>query len=163
MLLKRSIKRALFAGSMLFAVSAYAASPVSGDIQAFLITADNGSELQQPAEQAEPGDVIEYRLIFTNSGEADVFGLNVVNPIPQNTTFVSQSANTKIPSIFKVSIDGGETFESTPVKRIETQTDGSQKEVVIPSSMYTHVQWKADKPLLSDGGEHVYSYRVTIK
>lgn len=161
MMFHRSIKQALVAGSLFVTAASYAANPVSGNIQAFLINNDAVSEA--PVAQAEPGDVIEYRLVFTNSGESDVFGLNVVNPIPENTTFVSLSASTKIPSIFKVSIDGGETFESTPVKRIETQSDGSQKEVVIPPSMYTHVQWKADKPLLSDGGEHTYSYRVTIK
>lgn len=163
MFLQKCIKRAALASSLLFAAAAYAASPVSGDIQAYLISGDSDSETLQPASQAEPGDVIEYRLVFTNSGETDVFGLNVVNPIPENTTFVSQSANTRIPSIFKVSIDGGATFEDTPVKRVETQSDGTQKEVIIPPSMYTHVQWKADKPLLSDGGEHIYSYRVTIK
>ena len=160
-------RRALVAGvattALAIAAASYASGPIHGNIEAFLINNDgSGSESIEVASQAEPGDVIEYRLVFTNSGEADVFGLNVVNPIPDNTSFIEQSAMTAIPSTFMVSIDGGETFESTPVTRIETQADGSQKEVVVPPSLYTHVQWKAEEALPSSGGMHTYAYRVQI-
>lgn len=162
-MLSSSINRFVFVFSMFFAAASFASSSVTGNVEAFLITDQGSAKALDDAATAEPGDVIEYRLVFTNAGEEDVFGLNVVNPIPKHTAFVSQSENTRIPASFKVSIDGGETFESTPVKRIETQSDGTQKEVVVPPSQYTHVQWKADQPLTSEGGQHVYSYRVVIQ
>ena len=157
-----NFRKALASTLLISAMGVNAAGSVSGDIQAYVVNKANSSEeIISAASEAEPGDVIEYRLVFTNSGESDVFGLNVVNPIPENTSFVADSASTQIPSTFQVSIDGGSTFESTPVTRIETQADGTQKKVVIPPSQYTHVRWTADKALPAEG-EHVYAYRVLI-
>jgi len=64
--------------------------------------------------------------------------------------------------IFEVSIDGGETFESEPVTRIESQADGSQKEVIIPPALYTHIRWAVEDALEGEGGEQNYAYRVVV-
>lgn len=143
---------------------AYAKGPVTGEIQAFIVTKDSdGNEKILPAVETVPGEVMEFRIVFTNNGDAGVSGIKVVDPIPENTRFISDSHIADVEAVFEVSIDGGETFEIEPVKRVETQADGSQKEVVVPPEQYTHVRWVAAEELSSKGGKHSYSYRVSVE
>lgn len=143
---------------------AYAKGPVTGEIQAFIVTKDgDGNEKVLLAEETVPGQVMEFRIVFTNNGDSDVSGIKVVDPIPENTRFIGDSHSADVPALFEVSIDGGKSFEVEPIVRVETQTDGSQKEVVIPPEQYTHVRWVATEELASKGGKHSYSYRVSVE
>ena len=159
----RKTRTALFAATLALAGTALAAPSVEGRIEAFLVSTDaKGVEIVQPADVAEPGELMEYRLVFVNNGDSAVSGLQVVDPVPDNTTFVGGSASTDADARFEVSIDGGKSFEGEPVTRVETQPDGSQKTVVIPPAQYTHLRWAVEDALEGEGGEHRYTYRVTI-
>ena len=154
---------AFFTAFLFFAGLAYAKGPVTGEIKVFVVSTDDaGNEVVKEAQETEPGQVMEFRIVFTNNGEENVRGVQVVDPIPQNTLFLADSHQADVPASFEVSIDGGESFELEPVTRIETQDDGSQKEVVIPPSQYTHVRWLAKEELISNGGQHSFAYRVTV-
>jgi len=154
---------ALFTAFLLFAGLAYAKGPVTGEIKVFVVsTDDSGQEIVTEASETEPGQVMEFRIVFTNNGDESVRGVQVVDPIPLNTRYISDSHQADVPASFEVSIDGGESFELEPVTRIETQADGSQKEVTIPPSQYTHVRWLAQEELTSNGGQHSFAYRVTV-
>jgi len=143
---------------------AYAKGPVTGEIQAYIVTKDSeGKEKVLPAVETVPGQVMEFRIVFTNNGESAVSGIKVVDPIPENTRFIGDSHTADVTATFEVSIDGGESFELEPVVRLETQTDGTQKEVVVPPEQYTHVRWVASEALNSKGGKHSYSYRVSVE
>lgn len=136
---------------------------VSGELQAWLVTETaDGSERLIEASSAEPGQVMEFRIAFTNGGETPVDGIQVVDPIPENTRFIADSHAADVTAAFQVSIDGGDTFESEPVVRVETLADGSQQEVIVPPSQYTHVRWLADEALSARGGRHQFSYRVAV-
>lgn len=149
--------------SLALAGAAFAKGPVKGEVQAFIVSVnDDGSELVRTAEEAAPGEVMEFQIIFTNDGDESVSGIQVVDSIPENTRFISDSHSSDVEASFDVSIDGGQSYESVPVRRIETQQDGTQLEVVIPAEQYTHVRWRASEPLASDGGQHRFSYRVSI-
>jgi len=142
----------------------WAKGPVEGTIQAFIVAQDkNGNEIIEETTQAEPGQVMEYRLRFSNQGDSAVKGLKIVDPIPVQTTFIPDSDSTAVSAVFEVSIDGGKTFESTPVVRIETQADGTQKKIIIPPEQYTHLRWNAEDALNSNGGVQEYAYRVRVK
>lgn len=143
---------------------AFAKGPVTGEIQAYIVTKDgDGQEKIEPAVETEPGQVMEFRIVFTNNGDSSVSGIKVVDPIPLNTRFIGDSHNADIEAEFEVSIDGGESFEPVPVKRFETQADGIQKEVIVPPEQYTHVRWVAAEELASAGGQHSFSYRVSVE
>jgi uncharacterized repeat protein (TIGR01451 family) len=143
---------------------AYAKGPVSGEIQAFLVTVnEDGTEKIVPADQTEPGQVMEFQIVFTNSGESDVSGIKVVDPIPEFTKFIGDSHGSDVPAMFEVSIDGGVTFEAEPIVRTEVQADGSEKEVVIAPDQYTHLRWSSKEALVSNGGKHSFSYRVSVQ
>jgi uncharacterized repeat protein (TIGR01451 family) len=143
---------------------AHAKSPVTGEIQAFIVSKNSeGIEKVLPAKEAAPGQVMEFQIVFTNNGDSDVKGIKVVDPIPANTLFIGDSHSADVPATFQVSIDGGASFEGVPVVRYETQADGTEKKIVIPPEQYTHVRWVADEELPSKGGKHRYSYRVSVK
>ena len=123
------------------------APPVTGEIAAYLVTeAADGTERLSVADVAEPGQVMEFRIAFTNAGEEPVEGVTVVDPVPANTRYLGDSHGADVDARFEVSIDGGESFEPEPVTRIETQADGTQREVVVGPEQYTHVRWLAAEP-----------------
>jgi len=149
--------------AMLVAGAAHAAPDVAGRLQAFNVSFDDaGTERVEPATATEPGATMEYRLTFTNAGDTPVNGLEIVDPIPENTTFVTDSASSQASAIFEVSIDGGRSFEAEPVRRVETRPDGSQQDVIIPPSRYTHLRWSVVETLDADGGTQQYAYRVLV-
>ncbi len=153
-----------FASVFAAASFAYAKGPVSGEIQTFLVTVDgDGAEKVIPADQTEPGQVMEFQIVFTNSGDSDVTGIKVVDPVPEYTRFIGDSHFSDVPAVFEVSIDGGETFEPEPVVRYEIQADGSKKEIIVSPDQYTHLRWSAEEVLASNGGKHKFSYRVEVE
>ena len=154
---------ALFGALLFMAGLAFANGPVTGEIQAYLVTvASDGEEEIVETQEAEPGNTMEFQIVFTNNGDEDVSGIEVVDPIPENTRFIADSSSSDVDADFEVSVDGGESFETAPVVRIETQEDGSQKKVIVPESEYTHVRWSANDSLAGEGGQHRFAYRVTV-
>jgi hypothetical protein len=61
-----------------------------------------------------------------------------------------------------VRIDGGQTFESEPVKRMVKGGDGKIVEKIIPASKYTHVSWKPTAGIKASE-KQLYTYRVAVK
>lgn len=135
---------------------------VTGQIEAFLVTQTGDGEQLVEATVAAPGEIMEFRIEFTNGGNEAVSGVQVVDSIPQNTRFISDSHDADVAAVFEVSIDGGESYEPEPITRIETRADGSQQEVVIPPSEYTHLRWVSGEALLADGGTQAFTYRVSV-
>ena len=138
------------------------APAVTGEIEAFLVTQSGEGEKLVEATEAAPGEIMEFRIEFTNAGEEAVSGVQVVDSIPENTRFVGDSHAADVAALFEVSVDGGESFESEPVTRIETQADGTQAEIVIPPSDYTHLRWIAEEAMHADGGTQAFTYRVAV-
>lgn len=160
------IKPLILAFALLPAVAglAYAKGPVSGQIQAFIVSVgSDGTENITEAKVTEPGQIMEFQIVFTNNGASDVSGIQVVDPIPENTLYIGDSHRADVTAAFQVSIDGGTTFEPEPVIRIETLSDGTSKEVVVSPDKYTHVRWLAEDELDSNGGQHKFAYRVAVK
>ncbi len=148
----------------LFGLSAsYAQAPVQGTMEAFVVELKDNKEQLKAAESVEPNEVVEYRLTYTNSGGSNISGLTVVGPVPEGTSYLSDSASADVSATLLVSIDGGETFESEPVKREVVKSNGELVERVVPPEEYTHLQWKAKDAIEGEGGKQFYSYRVRVK
>jgi len=143
---------------------AVANTSVHGQISAFIVAQDQqGQEKILPAVSTEPGQTMEYQIVFTNDGQTNVSGLQIVDPVPENTEFIGTSNRSDVDATFEVSIDGGISFEREPVIRIETQADGTQKKVIIPPEQYTHLRWTPAQELVAEGGQQRYTYRVSVK
>ncbi len=161
------MRHLIFASLMclpLFGMSTgHADAPVQGTMQAFIVEIDDNKESLKAATDVEPNQLVEYQLTYVNKGASNIDGLSVVGPVPEGTTYVSDTANADVAALLLVSIDGGKTFESEPVVRVETRSTGEVVEKVIPPSEYTHIKWKAESAIKSDGGTQFYTYRVRVK
>ena len=148
---------------VLAAGSAWAESPLISRMQAFVVELDaEGSEVFKPADKASPKQVIEYRLVYENTGEQPLKDLAVTGPIPQNTRYVADSAASMTTGAFQVSIDDGKNWEGEPVVRQRINDQGQLEEVIIPPAEYTHVRWVAQRPLAAESSQE-YRYRVQIQ
>ena len=136
--------------------------PVSLAMNAFVVQQDNkGREILKPAKKAEPGQKIEYQLVYANSSKSAMRAGAITGPIPAETHYIANSSNTRIQSKLLVSIDAGKSFEQEPVTRQKKMPNGKMKTVVIPAEKYTHVRWKPVKGL-GAGEQQRYHFRVQV-
>ena len=156
------ISKLLLTGAMFFSLTALSEGALQSHMKAFVVTPQaDGSESFEVAKSVEPGQVIEYRTVYSNSGDSIISGLAVVGPVPPGTRYLGESASSDITHEFEASIDGGTSWHNEPLVRMVRQPDGSDKEVVIPPQEYTHVRWKAADSIASNGSQE-YRYRVFV-
>jgi len=146
-----------------FATPAIAEDPIQGTMQAFVVEKADDKETLKVANDVEPKQLLEYQLEYTNKSQTNIDGLTVVGPVPEGTEYVSDTAGANVSANLLVSIDGGKTFESEPVVRTETKSNGEVVEKIIPAEQYTHLKWTAASAIEAKGGKQLYSYRVRVK
>jgi uncharacterized repeat protein (TIGR01451 family) len=119
--------------------------------QALVITAENlmaGDERHQ--EYAErggdpnallPGDVVLYRLVFTNLIGDSVRNVEFTDPIPEGLQYVGGTAQSDRDDVVtEFSIDGGATYSTQPMR--EVVEEGLRVTRPAPPQTYTHVRWR---------------------
>lgn len=141
----------------------HAEAPVQGTMQAFVVESLKGKEVLKTAGKVEPRQLVEYQLTYVNKSSNGVSGLTVTGPVPEGTTYVSDTATADVTAKFKVSVDGGSTFEEEPVVREIVKDNGEILEQIVPVDQYTHIQWKSDAELAGKGGVQNYKYRVRVR
>lgn len=92
------------------------------------------------AESLLPGDVVRYRLRFTNVKQVPVRDVLIDDPVPEGLQYVEGSASANHPGVdIQYSIDGGRTYSERPT--IRKVVDGKEVEVPAPPESYTHLRW----------------------
>jgi uncharacterized repeat protein (TIGR01451 family) len=87
-----------------------------------------------------PGDVVRYRLQFTNLTSDSVRQVVFQNPVPVGLEFVAESAGADRDDVsVEYSIDGGATYAATPMA--ETVVAGQRVLRPAPPETYTHIRW----------------------
>ncbi|MGB1257754.1 MAG: hypothetical protein ACPG51_17920 [Thiolinea sp.] len=158
-----AIATSLIVGGFAIAKTQPKPSPLQNSMAAYTVALDNaGNEVLQPASEVAPGQLVEYALTYSNTGNSALKDIVVTGPIPSATAYIGQSAFTHANAQLQVSIDGGNTFEAEPVKRIFTDASGKQIEKIIPPSQYTHVRWNMKQPL-NAGETQQFAYRSVVK
>lgn len=149
----------------LFLLVAHAAQepPVKSTMEAFLVQVDKkGNETLTPATTAEPGEVIEWQITFTNLTAETQNNLVVTGPVPQATHYVAGSANSEVKAALLVSINNGRKYAAEPMMRTVQNADGSTSTEVVPAEEYTHVRWRSSEPLAGHGSQ-TFTYRVSVE
>jgi uncharacterized repeat protein (TIGR01451 family) len=132
----------LSATLMLATVSA---SPIyaQGDLASVLTqnkvtVGTDGKEILVPAAKAGPGDVIEYRVTYTNRGSATVTGVEASLPVPEGMEYVAASAR----PAGALASRGDASFEPIPLKRRVKVADGRFEDREVPATEYKALRWK---------------------
>src|SRR5262249_48844761 len=110
---------------------------VAVELTAKRVTKAQGKEVLAPADQAQPGELLEYRALYRNDGAREARGLVATLPIPRGTQYVPGSA---LPRRVEASLDG-RTFAPAPLKRMERAADGRTLEREVPPSEYRALRW----------------------
>lgn len=114
---------------------------------AFAVTAQNRTAAAEQSagrarrdDRARPGDVLRYRLTFTNVTPGAVRGVTLANPLPAGVRFVGGSARAeRSDARVEYSADGGRTFSAQPMEEVEE--GGRRVTRPVPAERYTHVRW----------------------
>jgi uncharacterized repeat protein (TIGR01451 family) len=128
----------VIAVGVLFAPAfARAASDLSVVLTAQRVTVVNGKEAFASAVQARPGDVIEYRAEYRNTGEHSVKQLAATLPVPRGMEYLPRTA---VPSVLLASTDG-KNFAPVPLLRRVKLADGREVVREVAPADYRYLRW----------------------
>ena len=89
---------------------------------------------------ALPGDVIRYRLTFTNLRSDSVRNVQFTDPLPGGLHYVAESATADREDVtIEFSIDGGRSWAAQPM--LEETVEGRKVRRPAPATLYTNVRW----------------------
>lgn len=136
----RMVVAGVLAAGALDASAQRAPSPVETRLEARkVVVAADGKETFSSADQAKPGDVIEYVATYRNLTRQAVRNLDATLPIPQPTEFLPGSQK---PEQASASLDGV-TYAPLPLTR-KVQRDGKAVDEPVPAREYRFLRWHAD-------------------
>lgn len=149
-------------GALLFSNALLAQeNPLISELESYRVIEENGVETTEPVESASPGDLLEYRLLYTNVSERPLSGLVITGPVPDNTAYQADTATASVDAPLTVSVGDGEGFQPEPVVRRQ-MTENGEQEVVLPPEDYTQLRW-APAVAIEPGTTQTYRYRVRVE
>jgi len=138
--MRKGIIMALGLLALAMPASAQVAEPQALTITAENVTAQASNRADAQSGTTFPGDVIEYRLTFTNHTGTPVSDVVLNDPIPAGLVFVPGSVTgSREDVVVEYSIDAGASWSGNPV--IEVETAGVSSTQPAPPEAYTHVRW----------------------
>jgi hypothetical protein len=120
------------------------------------ITVQNGREVKSPADQAAPGEIIQYSDVCINQDKSPIGDFVVTIPVPASTEYVAGSAT---PVAAMASIDGV-NFSPIPLKHKVKNSEGKTVEQEVPASEYRAVRWSLP---LAGSESRTVSLRVKVR
>ena len=138
-----------------------APAPLKSQMDVYRVEHKDGKEVLVKAGETSPDSMIEYHLTYTNNSDKPLSIKNIAVPVPESTAYIARSANTSVAHNFQVSLDGGNSWSSEPVKRMAKDKNDKDIEVVVPVSEYTHLRWQ-EKNSIKPGEVQEFRYRVRV-
>ncbi|GGJ54235.1 hypothetical protein [Deinococcus roseus] len=92
----------------------------------------------------KPKDLLVLTTAVQNVTQKALSNVSIVQPIPEQTQYLANSATQLDSAQLQYSADGGKTFAKEPLKKtvlVEENGKKIEKEVTIAPQQYTHVKW----------------------
>ncbi len=143
------------------AIATPVASAARADVQVNLtaqrvVHDTQGHDVLVAGDQARPGELLEYRAVYRNTGSRNVQKLMATLPIPQGMEYVPSTA---APALVLASTDGRK-FEPVPLQRKVRLTDGREVMRDVPAGEYRWLRWPIGT--LPGRGERLVQARVRV-
>lgn len=135
--LVRTAFQILLGLSLPFGLLAQGVPDVRVSLTAKRVVSSEGSETLVSADQAKPGDIIQYEAVYKNSGKSPAKNIAATVPIPSGLAFVEGS--TKPPAV-EASLDG-KTFAPLPLTREVKNEAGLPEKQPVPVAEYRALRW----------------------
>tara|TARA_R110000868_G_scaffold37111_8_gene131460 strand:- start:8479 stop:9006 length:528 start_codon:yes stop_codon:yes gene_type:complete len=132
---------------------------ISSVLEVYKITTNaDGEEIAIETTEVSPGDLIEYRLSYSNILGSSITQLFPILPIPIGMEYQLESANPKLEGASLS--NSGNTFQRLPLTRQVRQPDGTTVEEKVPSREYRRLRWMV--PSLQAGEQVILVARVKV-
>lgn len=124
------------------------------------VVAADGTEESKlvPVTTVVPGDEVVYTVTFTNVSQDTADNVTVVDPIPEQMTYVRGSVFGPGADI-TFSVDGGKNFVVEDELRVATANGGER---TAQPEDYTHIRWVMRNPL-DPGKRGVARFRAALR
>lgn len=112
----------------------------------------------------KPKDLLVLSTAVQNTTRKALSNVSIVQPIPDQTQYLANSATAFEGAALQYSADGGKSFAPEPLKKtVLVEENGKQiaKEVTIPPQQYTHVKWVLKS--LQPEASQTLEVRVNVK
>ena len=87
-----------------------------------------------------PGDVVEYRLVFTNITGRPVKNIQFTDPLPERMYYLQGTAGADREDVdVEFSLDGGTSYSEQPM--VEVVVDGRTEQRPASPEDYTDIRW----------------------
>ena len=135
-------------------------------MEAYIVTMQENEdgdmvEVFEAANEAQPGDLVEYRILLANDSDDVLEDVGALGPVPANTMFVADSETQAAAYQTEFSIDGGASYSPAPTLTV-TNDAGEEEEVMAEPEEFNSVRWTLLEPL-DPQDSHSFSYRVTVR
>ena len=121
-----------------------------------VVSSAQGKEKLTAADQAKPGDVLEYSAVYRNTSKRAVSNLLATVPLPAGLEFLSGSTK---PAQVQASVDG-QSFASVPLRNKGVDADKDGQDDLVPTNAYRSVRWMV--PTLAAGASVTVSVRARV-
>lgn len=117
-----------------------------------------GNETFGDATRVLPGDVLEYRALYTNVSKQPVKNVFATLPLPEGFEYLPRSAQPEAPKVEVAAKDG--KFGAEPLKQAVADRTGKSQVESVPYAEYRSVRWTL--PLLAAGKSEQVKARVRV-
>lgn len=111
--------------------------PIKVELSQSIVSVHDGKEVLKSADKSKPGDVIEYRAVYTNVSKAPVRGLVATLPLPEGLDYVAGSSQPKKPVPQVATKD--QKFGGEPLMRA---VPGKAELERVPHYEYRAIRWQ---------------------
>ena len=161
----RSIVSALLV--LLFAVGGQAFAQQGKAVRELAVIAQNITASNETAagraraeNVAVPGDVIEYRLVFTNTRDFGMKDVVFQDPIPSGLSYMPATARaSREDVVVEYSINNGTTWSAKPM--VQVVENGVKVTKPASPEMYTNVRWRVTG-LVAPGASVEAQFRARV-
>lgn len=108
-----------------------------------------------------PGDTILYTIYAKNTGDGAMTEAEVVDPIPENVEYVTDSATGENCRII-FSVNDGLQYSVWPVMVTATDANGAPIRREATKEQVTHIKWLIQEPIPA-GGQKILTFKVAVK
>jgi uncharacterized repeat protein (TIGR01451 family) len=149
---------------MLLPAMAMAAANIAVSITAEkeVTVTENGKKVVKavPAKQFTPGDTIIYTVNYTNTGNEAATKAAIDDPVPQGTTYITNSA-TGADADITFSIDKGKTYKKPTLLIYEVNVNGKKEKKTASPDLYTNIRWTVAS--IPAGASGKVGFKVRVK
>jgi uncharacterized repeat protein (TIGR01451 family) len=138
-------------------LSLAAQAEVKVEMKAEKVNIQQGKEVFSAANQAAPGDILQYTATYKNVDKAPATQVDATLPVPTGTDYIPGTAT---PAGAWASTDGT-TFSPIPLKHMVKNSEGKMVEQEIAFSQYRALRWSLGD--LAGGASRTVSARVKLR